>query len=255
MNGNGLKTTGAGGRGLRAPAPESIEQPALAVDDAASLMGELGFVAFRTPSEAAGTDSCLMVMIRDAPTRRHFDPETVSYWVLRSGHGARAVLDQESATPVSRGYSWGRIRLEDRFGARNEFVSFGGWLNAERVGDDALLLIFRSPAPILRLGGHSQQRDHLADDAVAFFSRIVPQTWASAAEERLIGSYPPESLWAAFLLYEQARMSRSASLREADAEDAHALNRELEIAGREQPAALADGRLVLTRLGLLQPGR
>ena len=91
--------------------PESIEQPALTIDEAAGLMADYGFVAFRTPPNAEVTDSCLMAMIRDAPTRRHFDAETVSCWVMGNGHGQTQLLDREARTPISRPFSWGRIRL------------------------------------------------------------------------------------------------------------------------------------------------
>jgi hypothetical protein len=228
--------------------PESIEQAALTIDAAADLMADLGFVAFRTPPDAEVKDSCLMAMIRDAPTRRHFDPETVSYWVIENGHGQTELVDREVRTPISRRFSWGRIRLVDRLGKRNSFVSFGGWLTGERVGADALLLIFRSSAPILRLPGHSQQRDHLSDDAMSFFGRLVPRLWSSPAHERLVGALPPDALYAAFLLHEARQINRSAPLREAIPDDAHALIRELELAERHRPEALAAGRELLSVL-------
>jgi hypothetical protein len=236
--------------GQIAAPPESIEQAALTIDAAADLMADVGFVAFRTPPDAELKDSCLMAMIRDAPTRRHFDPETVSYWVIESGHGQTEVVDRRAQTPISRPFSWGRIRLVDRLGKRNSFVSFGGWLTGERVGADALLLIFRSSAPILRLPGHSQQRDHLSDDAMSFFGRLVPRLWSSPAHERLVGMLPPDALYAAFLLHEAGRIHRSAPLREAIPDDAHAVLRELELADRDRPEALAAGRDALTLLDL-----
>src|SRR5688500_17155318 len=148
MNGTAPRNSDlSDGTPIAAP-PESIEQAALTIHAAADLMADVGFVAFRTPPDAELKDSCLMAMIRDAPTRRHFDPETVSYWVIESGHGQTEVVDHGAQTPISRPFSWGRIRLVDRLGKRNSFVSFGGWLTGERVGADALLLIFRSSAPI-----------------------------------------------------------------------------------------------------------
>jgi hypothetical protein len=245
-----------GGTHERAPIalpPESIEQPALTIDEAAGLMADLGFVAFRTPPDAVVTDSCLMVMIRDAPTRRHFDPETVSCWVTENGHGQTELVDRDARAPISQPFSWGRIRLVDRLGMRNSFVSFGGWLTGERVGADALLLIFRSPAPILRLPGHSQQRDRLSDDILSFFGRLIPRLWSNPAHERVVGSVPPEDLYAAFLLHEAGRLQRSHSLREAIPDDAHALLRQLELAERSRPDSLAAGRELLSLLGLEPP--
>jgi hypothetical protein len=230
--------------------PESIEQPALTIDEAANLMTSLGFVAFRTPPGEPVPDSCLMVMIRDAPTRHHFDPEAASYWVLDNGRGRTDLADRGIRTPVSRPYSWGRIRLVDRLGARNSFVSFGGWLTAERVGNDALLLIFRSPAPILRLPGHSQQRDHLSDEVLAFFGRVVPRLWSSPTDECLVGSLPPDALYAAFLLDQAGRVGRSTPVREAMSDGAGAIHRELELAKRHRPDALAAGLEILSLLEL-----
>jgi hypothetical protein len=230
--------------------PESIERAALTIEEAAGLMSELGFIAFRTPPAAPGTDSCLMVMIRDAPTRRHFDPESVGYWVLENGHGQIRVTDRGTTTPISHPYSWGPIRVIDRFGARNSFATFGGWLSGERVGDDALLLIFRSSAPILRLRGHSQQRDRLSDAVVAFFSRLVPQMWSHPERERLVSSAAPQALYAAFLLHAARRAESSTTLREASADDASVLARELNRIERMQPGTLGAGGELLSELKL-----
>ena len=212
-------------------------------------MSELGFIAFRTPPAAPVADSCLMAMVRDVPTRRHFDPESVGYWVIENGRGRIQVTDRSEATPISRPYSWGRIRLDDRFGARNSFVTFGGWLSGERVGHDALLLIFRSPVPILRLSGHSQRHDRLSDDVLAFFGRLVPSMWPPGNERR-VSSLQPEVLYAAFLLHETRMLEPSPALREAMAEDAALLARELDRTQRLQPDAVMAGRELLASLQL-----
>jgi hypothetical protein len=229
--------------------PESIEQPPLSLDDAAQLMGDVGFLAFRTPADVPRTDSCLMVMIRGDPTHRHFDPETVSYWIVEAGHGAREIADHDTRAPRSRPFCWGRIRLEDRFGVRNDFVTFGGWLTVERVGTDALLLIFRSAAPILRLGGHSQHSDRLAGEILVFFGRLISRTWTGPDEERFIASVPPEHLWAAFLLHEQTRIGGSTGLREAMSSDVPAVGRELGRANLH-PRVVDAGQRLLQRLAL-----
>lgn len=215
-------------------------------------MSQLGFLAFRTPRGAAESDFCLMVMLRDAPTRRHFDPETVGYWVIEGGHGQIRTAARGVATPISRPYSWGRIRLVDRFGARNSFVSFGGWVTGERVGRDALLLIFRSPAPILRLRGHSQRPDRLSDDVLAFFGRLLPPMWADPGHEHFVSSLTPEVLYAAFLLHEARQLETSAALRDAAEGDAGVLARELDRMARTHPEARAAGSCVLP---LLETGR
>ena len=75
-------------------------------------------------------------------------------------------------------------------------------------GPGAVLVIFRSPAPILRLPGHSQRADRLAEEALAFFGRLVPHLW-NPEVEALVGAAAPEVLWAAFLLDEQDRLTRA----------------------------------------------
>ena len=213
------------------------------------MMGDLGFLAFRTEAEVPGTDSCLLVMIRDAPTRRHYDPDAVGYWTMVDGQGRWELADRDTAAPKTQRFSWGRIRLEDRYGARNDFVTFGGWLATDRVADDALLLVFRSPAPILRLGGHSQPGDHLAEEVLVFFSHLVPRLWDGRTTELMVGSEPPEHLWAAFLLHVQKRV-RSSGLREALAGDAVTLGHELDREHHLRPEAIDEGRRLLARLGL-----
>ena len=156
--------------------------------------------------------------------------------------------------PLSHPYSWGPIHVIDRFEARNSFVSFGGELFGERAGSDALLLIFRSPAPIFRLPGHSQRRDRLSDEALTFFSRMIPRIWAVPDYERLVGAVPPDALFCAFLLHESRRVNGSPHLREAFPGDATALAHELDRIVRNRPEALTAGRELLELLELRPVG-
>lgn len=231
-------------------APESIEQPALSLDRAARLMGRLGFLAFRTTADVPRTDSCLLVVIRDAPTRRHYDPLTVRFWTMHEGHGLQRIVDPATRMPMQRRFIWGPIRIEDRFGVGNDFVSFGGSLSGERIGPDATLLIFRSAAPILRLGGHSQPSDTLASDVRVFFGRLIPRLWADPAAERRVGEVPPEQLWAAFLLHERAWTERSIGQRGAPAPDGPAVRRELDRMGRLRPEAMRAGAEFLASVAM-----
>ena len=64
--------------------------------------------------------------------------------------------------PRSEDYSWGLIRLVDRLGVSNEYLTFGGHLDAALI-DDVVVAAFASPAPLLRRGGHSQGWDAGAD--------------------------------------------------------------------------------------------
>jgi hypothetical protein len=233
--------------------PEAIEEPPITVDEASRLMAGLGFVAFRTPPGAAMPDSCLMAVIRDRPSRQHFDPEASSFWVFDNAHGRLQLIDRDSPMPVHRPFGWGRIRLVDRYLARNSFVSFGGDLDAERVGPDARLIIFRSPVPILRLPGHSQLQDRLAEHVMSFFGRLVPRLWSDDVREAELESAGPEALYAAFLLYTAEALRRSPMLRESSSEDAAALRRHLAEMARHRSAALAAGVGLLKRLELEVP--
>jgi hypothetical protein len=213
-------------------------------------MGTLGFVAFRTPPGAAMPDSCLMAMLRAAPTLRHFDPEAASFWVNDDAAGSLALVDRDTATPMTRRFSWGRIRLVDRLDARNSFVTFGGMLHAEQVGADATLLVFRSTAPILRLRGHSQRADAIADAVLSFFGRIVPRLWDEPTLEQRIAMDGPEALYAAFLLHSRQRISSSNLLRDAIGDETARIDQALRAMAAHRPTALAAGRQLCEALAL-----
>jgi hypothetical protein len=227
--------------------PESIDAPPIDIETAAGLMSDVGFVVFRTPPGSSAPESCLMVLLHDAPTRRHFDAEVVTYWVARAGRGQLATIDRAARLPVSMPYSWGRIRILDRLGARNSFVSFGGTLSAESVGEGARLLIFRSPALILRLPGHSQREDRLAEEVMTFFGRPIPHLW-TADTERLIAAALPLDVYAAFLLHTQARIASSPALRRALSGARSTLRREIAVLEESAGDRLAAGRQLLAAL-------
>jgi hypothetical protein len=239
-------------RSASAGPPESIEDAAISVDRASSLMADLGFIVFRTPPDSPTPDSCLMVMIQESPTTRHFDPEAVSFWVTGEGRGRIREADR-STRPFEAPFSWGRIRLVDRLGARNSFVSFGGTVTAERVGNGAVLLIFRTPAAIFRLPGHSQRADRLGEEVISFFGRLVPTLWRSPETERAVAATPPLVLYGAFLLHTIERISHSATLRDALASELPALHRQLDSMTAHHPEQLRAAEAELATLGLASP--
>ena len=102
----------------------------------------------------------------------HYDPEAVDYWATERGRGERRTLTYKTPTPCSEDYSWGLIRLVDRLGISNEYMTFGGHLDAALI-DDVVLAAFASPAPLLRRGGHSQGWDLGADAIGGFFGRMM----------------------------------------------------------------------------------
>lgn len=160
---------------------------------ASPRLADLGFLASSDLPDRAGP-AYLLVALRPTPTLRHFDPEIVRYWVSRDGRGVRRTLVRDTPRPVDEAFSWGLIRVVDRLGVSNEFLSFGGRVRAELVGD-AVIVVFDSPAPILRRGGHSQVLDVCADHLGAFFGRlllavdILPGFERAAAEADVLTRY------------------------------------------------------------------
>jgi hypothetical protein len=212
-------------------------------------MAELGFIVFRTPPDTPTPDSCLMVMIHESPTTRHFDPEVASFWVTGEGRGRIREADY-TTRPFETPFSWGRIRLVDRVGARNSFVSFGGTVSGERVGTGVVLLIFRTPAVIFRLQGHSQREDRLAEEVMSFFGRLVPILWRSPETESTVAATPPLMLYGAFLLHTMARVDHSTTLREAIAPELPTLHRQLEDMTAHHPDPMRAASRLLGMLGL-----
>jgi hypothetical protein len=190
-----------------------------------------------------------MVVINDVPTERHFDTEVVSFWVASAGHGQLRAIDRTVRVPISRPYSWGRIRIIDRLGARNSFATFGGMLTGERVGDRSRLLIFRSPALIFRLTGHSQREDRLAEEVLTFFARVTPHLWTPDTEG-LVSSASPLDLYSAFLLHTSARVARSRALRDALSGAESVLRREIAVMKENDPGRIQAGRQLLAALQL-----
>lgn len=129
------------------------------------------------------------------------------------------------------------------------FVSFGGTLSGERVGVGVRLFIFRSPAPILRLPGHSQREDRLAEEVLTFFGRVIPHLW-TADTERRISSASPLEVYAAFLLHTRARIARSRALRDALGGAAASLGREFAAINENNRDHLDAGKRLLAALEL-----
>jgi hypothetical protein len=138
---------------------------------AAALLTQLGFVARSDLPDRPGP-AYLAVAIRPHPTLTHFDPEQIEYWVTRGGRGSRVALSGALDERLATDFSWGDIRLVDRLGSSNEYLTFGGRLVAERR-EDAVVAVFTSQAPILRRGGHSQVWDEGAEAVGAFFGRVL----------------------------------------------------------------------------------
>ena len=115
-------------------------------------------------------------------------------------------LDRQARLPLDSSYAWGRISVSDRLGVGNGFISFGGQVRAALAGDGTAYVSFTSPAPILRVSGHSQGVDPLAAEAGAFFARIKIPIDFVPGTETLIAEASPLALYSAFVQTIRERM-------------------------------------------------
>jgi hypothetical protein len=230
---------------MHAP-PAHSANPLLA--DALGQMEHLGFL-LTSPFPGPGGESRLVVTMRAHPTLAHFDPEMVGYWRTdEDGRGLPSELSLGSQ-PVDRDFSWGKIEVIDRFGIENDFVSLGGHLVAGMV-DDVMVADFSSPAPILRMGGHSQAVDRIALELGAFFGRMMVPIDFQPGIEAAISAATPLQRYAAFVAYEQRRYVAYAVLREEHPAQARILAEEATRLRTEHPADWTAGHSLLDRLGL-----
>lgn len=169
----------------------------LRATEVAGQVDQLGFLAYPDLPDGPGP-AFLLVAIRPAPTLQHYDPEAVDYWVSEDGRGSRRTLTHDTPMPRSEDFSWGLIRLVDRLGVSNEYLTFGGQLNAALI-DDVVVAAFASPAPLLRRGGHSQGWDAGADAIGGFFARMMVAVDFKPGFERTFAAAEPLTRYAAFV--------------------------------------------------------
>jgi hypothetical protein len=165
--------------------------------EVAGQVDHWGFLAHPDLPDGPGP-AFLLVALRSAPTLRHYDPEAVEYWGTRDGRGERRSLTYTTRMPRSEDFSWGPIRLVDRLRVSNEYFTFGGHLDAALI-DDAVVVAFASPAPLLRRGGHSQGWDAGADAVGAFFGRLMVAVDFKSGFETLFADATPMARYAAFV--------------------------------------------------------
>ncbi|MGK2851173.1 MAG: hypothetical protein ACSLFN_09730 [Candidatus Limnocylindrales bacterium] len=177
-------------------------------------MTDWGFLAEPDLPDRPGP-AYLLVALRDTPTHRHYDPELVQYWATAGGRGARRVLSRETGMPLDVDFSWGLIRIVDRLGVSNEYVTFGGHLSAAEV-DGATYAVFASEAPLLRRGGHSQPWDEGADSLAAFFGRLLLAVDIEPGFEARAAAVAPLTRYAAFIDDTAGRYRRSLAMRDRD---------------------------------------
>jgi hypothetical protein len=189
----------------------------------------------------------LLVALRPVPTLRHYDPESIEYWVTEAGRGRQRRLTRATPMPLSEPFSWGMIRLVDRLHVTNEYLTFGGRLDAGTV-DDATVVAFTSPAPLLRRGGHSQGWDAGADLVGAFFARLMVGVDYRSGFEATIADASPTARYAAFIrdAEDRRRAGRTSS---TDSELGRLIRHEASRLRVDAPEAWAAGAELLAASG------
>jgi len=114
----------------------------------------------------------VLVVIRDQPTGKHFDPKTL-YLPLQDEGVARWTKLRWSSPPTDSNHVCpGRVILSDRFDKRVEFFTFGGSLEATS-GPGEMVYSLRSPAPVLELVAQQETiPDQLASETETLIAKI-----------------------------------------------------------------------------------
>lgn len=209
---------------------------------AAPRLARLGFLADSDLGHRAG-GAYLLVELRGQPSLHHFDPEQVDYWLTADGRGRPARLLADSRLPLDTEFAWGPIRVVDRLGVANEYLSFGGHL-AAGVVDGAVVVVFSSPAPLLKAGGHSQACDPAAASVGAFFGRLLLRVDLQPGFEGLLAQATPLARYGAFIAGERLRYLSSPALRDAEPEMALILEHERDWLRTTAPADWEAGKLL-----------
>jgi hypothetical protein len=218
----------------------------------AELLEELGFLL--VPGGRPRAPAYLFVAIRQRPTLEHYDPESVEYWVSGNGRGLQEELTFRTRVPLRTEFAWGPIRLIDRLRVSNEYLSFGGSLSAERV-NGALVGVFRSPAPLLMRGGHSQGWDMGAHAGAAFFGRLRAAVGADLGLEAAVAEAAPLTRYSAFVADAMARYGASELIRTLNAPVWRWLHRESRRLRRDTPDEWAAADRLLAQASLDLPVR
>lgn len=183
---------------------------------AAGMLQHWGFLAHSDLPDREGP-SYLLVAIRPRPTLAHYDPEEVDYWVADAGRGMPASLTRQSRLPVDATTTWGMVKVTDRLRVTNEWLSFGGRLQAELI-DGAIVAVLSSTAPLLRRGGHSQGWDEGAPSVAAFFAKVRAAAGFDHRFEAAEAAADPLARYGCFVAEQARRYRHSEVLRNLDPE-------------------------------------
>jgi hypothetical protein len=217
-------------------------------DASARLLADLGFTLDHSAADLEPGGAALHVALRDRPTLRHFDPEAIGYWVEREGRGRHAIIDRDLDVPWHGDFEWGDVRVVDRLGESNRFLVFGGDVTAADVDEALMVIRFRSAAPILRAGGHSQGVDPLEPWVGAFFGRIMIPIDFTAGIEGRVAAVEPGALYGAFLVDASRRLDSGRPGR--DQGSLEPLRGEVSRFRATRPGAWAEASTLLDSLGL-----
>jgi hypothetical protein len=213
---------------------------------AAGILEHWGFLAHSDLPDRAGP-SYLLVAIRPKPTLAHYDPEEIEYWVTDSGRGIPATLGRLSRLPVDAQTTWGMVRVTDRLRETNEWLSFGGRLQAEVVSG-AIVAVLTSSAPLLRRGGHSQGWDEGAPSVAAFFAKVRAAAGYDHRFETLEAAAEPLARYGCFVADFARRYRHSEVLRNLDPELWRTVQREEHRMKDGNPAEWESGLRLLAAL-------
>jgi hypothetical protein len=200
--------------------------------DVAPRLERLGFLA---RSGLTGLASgYLLVALRPSPSLCHFDPELVDYWTTGAQRGQCRRINLRTSLPLAAEVSWGPVRIVDRLGNANEYLTFGGRLKASLV-EGVVVVVLSCDTPLLKAGGHSQEVDLGAETVGAFFGRLLRAIDYVPGFEARVSAAEPVVRYAAFLVDALDRFRSSASLREAESDLLAALEREERRVGSSNP--------------------
>ncbi len=228
----------------------ALGDPIRWVEAARRLIADLGFSLIRSDRPDAPGGAHLIVALRATPTLRHFDPEELSYWSPVAGRGRIAVLDRRTDLPFEGTVSWGTIRVVDRLGEENRFLTFGGTIRAVAIDATETVTMHASPGPLVRWSGHSQGLDPLAGEIGAFFARLMVRVDFEPGVEGVLAATPPLELYAAFVRDRHERLDAAPLLADGDPSFTARIRAESSRLETHAPDAWSAGAALIEALGL-----
>lgn len=180
----------------------------------ARLLADLGFLLIPADPDTPSL-AYLFVALRGRPTRAHFDPEVIEYWTRLGQRSTTGSIDRATHLPIDTDLAWGEIRIVDRLGVANEYLTFGGRLDVERI-DGMVVAVFSSPAPVLCGIGHSDAFDVGGQSVAAFFGRLRAAVGSARSLEAHACSVTPIARYSAFLADSLGRPATSEALHSLD---------------------------------------